>query len=497
VDSMGRGVPAPSGRTIKFDGEAGAPSIPYRVRRPNVLFIMSDQHRYDWMGCAGLSQVSTPAIDGLAAEGVRFTQATCCSPLCAPSRAALATGLRPARCHVLDNSYSLPLEHWTVYQHFRRYGYRTALFGKLDLHKPQFYNGVYGDLPVLYHLGFTDPLEAEGKQHAGQIIMVERPDGTRERLLLGPYQRYLESKGLLDRFCADYEFRKTQHSHYAEPSVLPAEDFEDAYIGRQACAFLREVNDDSPWFAFVSFVGPHLPFDAPREYLERYLDVDMPAPAMDTGTPRSSFVERKQEAIGRGTDETTALKMRKNYSGAVTLIDDAIGEMLRVLDERGMREDTIIVYTSDHGEMLGDLGLVGKSVQYESALRVPLILSGYGVERSGTFDALVELFDVTPTLLDMVGLPVPAGLDARSFLPVLRGAVCDHRDVQIAQLPFTMSVRDARYKAIINPNDRPELYDLIDDPDEMRNIHNAHSEVYRRLVAKYHMAVTGGMELNG
>ena len=495
--SRPRAVPAPSGRNIVIDAETGTPSIPYRVRRPNVLFIMSDQHRYDWMGCAGLSQVSTPAIDSLAAQGVRFTQTTCCSPLCAPSRAALATGLRPPRCHVLDNSYSLPLDQWTVYQHFRTYGYRTALFGKLDLHKPQFYNGVEGDLPILYHLGFTDPLEAEGKQHAGQIVMIEHPDGTRERLLLGPYQRYLASKGLLGRFSADYEFRKTQHSHYAEPSVLPFEDFEDAYIGRKACEFLRDVSDDSPWFSFVSFVGPHLPFDAPREYLERYSHVGMPEPAEDMGTPRASFVEHKQEAIGRGTDARTAQKMRQNYSGAVTLIDDAIGDMLATLDERGMRENTVIVYTSDHGEMLGDLGLVGKSVHYEPALRVPLIVSGYGVDAPGTSDALVELFDITPTLLEMVGLPVPAGLDARSFLPLLHDGVCEHRDVQISQLPFTMSVRDGRYKAIINPNDRPELYDLSGDPDEMRNIYDDRPGLYRELARAYHLAVTGGMDLNG
>ena len=490
-------VPTPADRVLRR-GRDGVVSPPYRVRRPNVLLIMADQHRHDWMGCAGLTPLQTPALDALAAGGVRFTQATCTSPLCAPSRAALATGLRPPRCHVLDNSCSLPLDHWTVYQHLRRYGYRTALYGKLDLHKPQFYNGVHGDLPILYHLGFTDPCETEGKQHAAQRIVIEDEDGRRERLLLGPYQRYLEAKGLLDRFTADYALRSRQHAYYAEPSALPAEDFEDAYIGRRACEYLERVNDDAPWFCLASFVGPHLPFDAPAEYLERYRDVSLPEPLAAGDTPRARFVEEKQRATREGgATPERATAMRRNYSGAVTLIDEQIGEMLAVLDRRGLREDTLVIYTSDHGEMLGDLGIVGKSVQYEPSLRVPLILSGRGVPAGVVSDALVENHDTTPTLLDLVGLPVPAGLDARSFAGLLRGETQAHREVQIAQLPTTQCVRDGRWKAILNPNDRPELYDLADDPGEGRNRYAEHPEVYRRLARRLTGEVTGGLDLNG
>lgn len=473
----------------------GAPAA-YRISRPNILFIMSDQHRYDWMGCAGTEQVSTPNLDRLASQGVQFTQATCNSPLCAPARAALATGLRPARCHVLDNSYSLAMNAWTIYRHLRRYGYRTALFGKLDLHKPQMYNGVHGDLPVLYHLGFTDPLEAEGKQHGAQQVSIELDDGSRQRLLLGPYQRHLQRKGLLDAFTRDYEYRYTQHKHYAEPSVLPRRDFEDAWIGEKACEYLRRVNDDSPWFAFVSFVGPHNPWDAPKEYLERYLDVAMPAPVMDKGATRAEWVQRKQELMGRGTSPATAQKMRQNYSGMVTLIDDHVGAMLSILEERGLLNNTIVVYTSDHGEMLGNLGLVHKSVNYEPALRVPMILSGWGIPKLGQRDDLVELFDLTPTLLDLLSLPVPADLDARSFMPLLHGETSAHREVQIAQLPFTTCIRNSQYKAIANPNDRPELYDLRSDPGETTNVVQEHPDIYKRLMRTLHEEVTGGMELN-
>jgi choline-sulfatase len=457
---------------------------------------MSDQHRFDWLGCRGLEGLHTPHLDRLAEEGVLFSQATCNSPLCAPSRAALATGLRPPRCHVLDNSYSLSLDAWTIYRHLRRYGYRTSLFGKLDLHKPQFYNGVRGDLPVVHQLGFTDPLEAEGKQHGAQRVFVEGVDGSRERLLIGPYQRHLRAKGLLESFSEDYAYRQIQHAHYAQPSVLPCEDFEDAWIGEKACEYLREVNGDSPWFTFVSFVGPHNPWDAPQEYLQQYEDVPMPDPVVDPGTDRAAWVQQKQEEMMRGTGGATAQKMRQNYSGMVTLIDDYVGEMLDILSARDLLEDTIIVYTSDHGEMLGDLGLVHKSVQYESALRVPLILSGWGIPRMGATDALVELFDVTPTLLEVLDLPVPAELDARSFAPLLRGETRSHRQHQIAQLPFTTCIRDGDYKAIVNPNDHPELYDLRVDPWETENIYEEDEERYQELMQKLHEHVTGGRELN-
>ncbi len=468
----------------------------YRVSHPNILFIMSDQHRFDWLDCRGMEDLHTPHLDRLAEEGVIFSQATCNSPLCAPSRAALATGLRPPRCHVLDNSYSLSPDAWTIYRHLRRYGYRTALFGKLDLHKPQFYNGVRGDLPIVYQLGFTDPLEAEGKQHGAQRIFVEGADGSREHLLIGPYQRHLQDKGLLESFCADYAQRYRQHAHYAAPSVLPCEDFEDAWIGEKACHYLREVNDDSPWFAFVSFVGPHNPWDAPEEYLQHYEDVSMPNPMMDPGADRAAWVQQKQEEMIRGTDEVTAQEMRRNYSGMVTLIDDYVGEMVDILETRDLLNDTIIVYTSDHGEMLGDLGLVHKSVQYEPALRVPLILSGWGVPSLGASDALVELFDVTPTLLDLVDLPVPSGLDACSFVPLLQGETDVHRQYQIAQLPFTTCIRDEAFKAIINPNDRPELYDLRNDPWETENVYDQHEGRYRELMQRLHEHVTGGRNLN-
>jgi len=469
----------------------------YKVERPNVLFIMADQHRHDWMGCGGVEQVSTPALDALAERGVRFTQATCNSPLCAPSRAALATGKRPPRCHVLDNSYSLDPDAWNVYQQFRRYGYRTGLFGKLDLHKPQGFNGAQGNLPILYQLGFTDPFEAEGKQHGAHDVGIIHKDGSRERLLLGPYQQMLNERGLLDAFSADYALREQSQSHYAEPSVLPCDAFEDAWIGQKSCEYLRKVGADSPWFLFVSFVGPHNPWDSPKEYLDRYRDVQMPEPIADMGADRAAWLQAQQESMGRGTDASTCQAMRRNYSGMVTLIDDYVAEMVEILEQRGELENTIIVYTSDHGEMLGDLGLVHKSVQYESALRVPMILAGPGVPQREPSDALVELFDLTPTLLELTGLPVPPNLDARSAVPLLKGETDEHRDVQIGQLPFTTGVRTKHHKAIINPNDRPELYDLQADPEELHNVYDQHPGVYRELTQMLHREVTGGLDLEG
>jgi choline-sulfatase len=153
--------------------------------RPNVLFIMSDQHRFDYLGCAGADFVQTPNLDRIAARGVRLTQCTTNSPVCAPSRIALATGLQPYRLGALDNNSFLPGSAPTHYQHFRDHGYRVGCVGKLDLAKPDKYNGRYGDRPCIYGWGFTHPEECEGKMHAG---LSPTP--------VGPYTYFLQERGL-------------------------------------------------------------------------------------------------------------------------------------------------------------------------------------------------------------------------------------------------------------------------------------------------------------
>ena len=443
--------------------------------RPNVLFIMSDQHRFDYLGCAGADFVQTPNLDRIAARGVRLTQCTTNSPVCAPSRIALATGLQPYRLGALDNNSFLPGSAPTHYQHFRDHGYRVGCVGKLDLAKPDKYNGRYGDRPCIYGWGFTHPEECEGKMHAG---LSPTP--------VGPYTYFLQERGLLHRFCEDYAERRANGwvigaSH---DSVLPTEAFEDVYIGRRAAQWIRDVPDDFPWYCFLSFVGPHDPFDPPTEYASRYRDAAMPAPIQDDleGKPDGvkRFGERRWAQVAGAPAEEIAVT-RRQYCAAISAIDDQVGQILDALEARGLAENTIIVYTSDHGEMLGDHGFYAKEVSYEPALRVPLLVAGPGIADGNVSDALIELIDVNPTVCELAGLPAQEKIDARSFVAVLEGESNVHRAETISTIRQFQCIRTERYKFVNNYNDVAELYDLENDPGELHNLASAEPELAREM----------------
>ena len=442
--------------------------MPHTPRRPNVLFVMADQHRFDYLGCAGAEFLHTPNLDRLAAQGTRFTQCITDCPVCAPARIGLATGLRPSRLGSLDNASYLPLSTPTHYQHFRDRGYRVGCVGKLDLAKPAHYNGRYGDRPCVYAWGFTHPEECEGKMHAGSSPSP-----------IGPYTHYLQEHHLLQRFYEDYQARKERGwivgaSH---DSVLPTNAFEDAYIGRRAAEWIARVPDDFPWYYFVSFVGPHDPFDPPAAYAERYRHAGVPSPIEDDLTGKPAWIKARQV---KASAEDVALA-RRQYCAAIELIDDYVGQILDALQARGQLENTYVVYSSDHGEMLGDHGLFTKSVAYEASLRVPLIVAGPGIPAGQASDALVQLMDIHPTLCELAGLPVPHDIDAQSVVPLLAGERTDHRCHTVSVIRNWRCLRTAQHKLIRNENDVTELYDLERDPCELDNIASAEPSLVRAL----------------
>jgi len=451
----------------------------HRTRRPNILFIMSDQHRYDYVGCAGAEFLNTPNLDRLAVRGVRFTQCTTNCPVCAPARIGLAAGLQPPRLGALDNASYLPRSVPTYYQRLRDQGYRVGCVGKIDLAKPSPYNGRFGDRPCVYGWGFTHPEECEGKMHAGSSPTP-----------LGPYTYYLQERGLLQKFYEDYRARAARGwtvgaSH---DSVLPADAFEDAYIGRRAAEWIENVPDDFPWHYFVSFVGPHDPFDPPTEYADRYRNTEVPEPIRDPLEGKPSYLKRR--VVAAGPDEVAVT--RRQYCGSIELIDHHIGLILDALERRGMMDDTYIIYSSDHGEMLGDHGLYTKSVPYEASLRVPLIVAGPGIEGGRVSDALIELIDVNPTICEFAGLPMQENIDALSFASILRGETDEHRAEAISAIRNFRCIRTERYKLVQNYNDVVELYDLQEDPDELNNVAAGRRDVKRELLTRLQMRFLEG-----
>lgn len=448
----------------------------HQNQKPNILFIMSDQHRHDFLGAAGADFITTPNLDRLAQSGVRFTQCTTNCPVCAPARIGLATGLQPTRLGSLDNHSFLPSSVPTYYQRLRDHGYRVGCVGKLDLAKPDRYNGRHGDRPCVYGWGFTHPLECEGKMHAGTSPTP-----------LGPYGFSLQEQGLYECFHEDYVRRRSSGwiKDALHDSVLPTEAFEDVYIGREAVKWIENVAEDFPWHLFVSFVGPHDPFDPPTEYADRYRNALMPKGIADSMEDKPDWIRRRMA----GLDAEEVAVSRRQYCASTEVIDAQIGALVEALERRGMADNTIIVYASDHGEMLGDHGLYTKGVAYEGALRVPLIVAGPGIAGGRVCDGLVELIDVNPTVCELAGLPVQGNIDALSFRPVLDGQCAGHRKETVSAIRNLRCIRTHTHKLIDNYGGGPELYDLREDPQELRNIHGEEQELanrlYRQMAARF------------
>ena len=379
----------------------------------------------------------------------------------------MATGKYPHNCGVMVHDASLPLDQITYYQLLRKNGYRTAVIGKTDLHKDYHYYGKNAPLPVMYHYGFTDPDEVERKMNLAFYPVKE--DGTKE--LVGPYQRYLETKGVLDSITKDYHKRLEKLPvWYAEKSVLRDEDFQDTYIGRKACEFLEQVDEEYPWHLMVSFAGPHDPWDPPEYALSKVGDTIYPPSIEDDMQGKPDWIKKKAQNQSYGLTPEKVQNLKKHYAASVVAIDDCIGRILDVLERREMCQNTVVVFCADHGEMLGDHNLFQKSVMYEGALRIPLVINIPGYTNESRNHALVELMDLAPTFLELAGVDYNIKeMDGVSILPLIREEKKEIKKFQKSELHNTMMLFDGRYKWIRNYNDEDERYDLTKDSQERHN----------------------------
>ena len=442
-----------------------------RKSQPNILFIMDDQHRYDYLGSAGASFLNTPHLDRLAESGMQFTQCITNCPVCAPSRIALASGYQPSRIGSQGNNSYLPRHVTTYYQRLRDGGYQVGCVGKLDLAKPDSYNGPHGDRPQVFGWGFTHPVECEGKMHAG---MFDEPRG--------PYGFWLQDQNLYHAFRSDYKKRSALGwiKDASHDSVLPTSAFEDTYIGQRSAAWIDNISGDFPWHLFVSFVGPHDPFDPPTEYADRCRKTDMPQPVKSSLESKPAWVNKRR--FDMNLDEVT--RTRRQYCAATELIDHQVGTIIEALKRRGMMDNTYIIFASDHGEMLGDHGLYTKSLPYEASIRVPLIVSGPDIQGGQSSDALVELIDVNPTICQLAGLTLQEGLDACSFGSVLRNDKETHREETVSAIQNFRLIRTHEYKLNQHENEVTELYDLKNDPDELKSVTSERPDVVQNLAQR-------------
>ena len=359
------------------------------TRDPNILFVFTDQQRADSLGAVN-GWARTPHLDALADDGVLFTSCFTNSPVCIPSRFSLMSGLYPHNLGVQTNrnaTYPARLDTWV--EVLRRSGYRTSLFGKLHLHPPQ------GDLRrrerLVRRFGFDDVDEVGGPRAL-------RPCTSDLTVLW-------ERNGVREAYRQDIAERYNNTPWVVRPSPVGLDLYYDTYVGRSAATYLREYERPEPWFCYIGFPGPHEPWDTPEPWASAYEPRAMPAPRE---APRS-VGERAVGALDRRLRDRPDLSpgdvaaLRADYAGEVSLIDDVIGDVFQVIRDRGEWDRTIVVFTSDHGEMNGDAGLLYKEVFLDGAVRVPLIIRDPVGRSGGEVADPVELIDVGATILELAG----------------------------------------------------------------------------------------------
>ena len=317
----------------------------------------------------------------------------------------------------------------------------------------------------------------EGYMHARGFTDVHETTGPGATPSVDSYlSEYLHSRGLYEPFVEDMERRKREGGHLAVwPSPLPEEDMYDSYVGARAAEWLETYDDTRPFCLWVGFPSPHEPWDAPGHYATLY-DPDALPPPLPAESPSEWLSPHAREKLldGREHELTTdaAQRVMANYGGKVSLVDDWIGRLLGILDARGMAEDTLVVFWSDHGEMGGDHGLFGKRVFYEFSVHVPLIMRWpAGLPAGTTTDALTEHIDLFDTVVDAAGAPASRRSFGRSLLPHARGEAPPPRDAAFSEFDREIMMRTERYKYAADRHGHGFLlHDMVEDPHEQRNL---------------------------
>ncbi|MCC6617303.1 MAG: sulfatase-like hydrolase/transferase [Anaerolineae bacterium] len=424
------------------------------TQKPNVIFITTDQQRYDTIAANGYPHMITPTLDRMIADGVNVENCFVQNPVCMASRSSIWTGRYPQNHGVTTNGIQLPKTEVTMAHTFLQNGYHTANIGKLHFvpHKGEGRDHsinatVYSGYGYEYNL----VSEAPGPYPDDYMSWVEREapqyiDGVRYRLAqsVGP-------ESLFDLW--DFQ--------------APEEIHNTAWVATQTREFLLNYRDPRPFFLTVGFFYPHPPLNPPRSYVDMYDPATIPMP-----TQHPSDMARSRNA---GVSDETWRQMRRYYYALVTQIDRHLATILETLQAAGLADNTIVVFLSDHGEMLGDHCETSKGPSnYDEILHVPCIFyAPWLLPSKRKVSGLVEAIDVFPTVADLCGVRLERGVKGRSIAAALKGETDETRPDVLAEYKDTRNgihvktLRDERYKYFYYGDGREVLYDLADADQEV------------------------------
>lgn len=442
------------------------------TRRPkNVLVIMSDQHKRDCLGAAGDPVARTPNLDALARASVRFTNAYCTNPVCTPSRASILTGLYTHNHQAWNNTVPWPIGHKTIAHYFGHAGYLTGLVGKMHFVDAQ----THG---FDYHLDFNDWYQFLGpktKLYADELGRTNSGSGLPQ---IDDLWRDLGDPWNGDRELDDREGSVA----VGGVSKIPEEDHFESFVARESVRFLhRYGKQQQPFLLICSFLKPHDPFMPAARFANMFRAEDMKLPETWGKVDLSKVPAEVRKSIEYNgptpelRDPVQARKRIAYYYGNLAQMDDCAGTVLKALRDLGLEDDTVVVYTSDHGEMLGEHGLWQKFQFYEASCGIPLLIRAPGLSRAGVCGMPFSQVGLLPTIAELVNVPVSSEIDGRSFAAQVGDPAVRHDQPVFAE--YNLRTRNAKYmmrsgdyKYTFWTHDMPELYNLRTDPKEMTNL---------------------------
>lgn len=435
--------------------------------RPNILFIIDDQHRHDWLGWIDHCPARTPNLDRLRREGIWHRHAYSNNPLCMPARYSLISGLYSHQSGQMDNTTDWPTRFPTMPQALQQQGYRTAMIGKLHA-----FEAIPSALDLttvseqIHAFGFDHVHEVAGKTMAWHIDC--------------EWTHHLRNHGLLDAYRAERSKRSPVQND-GHPFPLPEEHYIDRYIGDHCVNWLEQHDAEQPFFLWAGFCSPHPAYDAPASRLTAHSPESMPLP-IDNPDPLRWPTRRA------------------HYAAMIEIIDEQVGRLLDVLDRRGLAENTLVVFVSDHGEMLGEHDLDGKCWPHDPSIRVPCLARWPGhIPPESVSDGLLNLIDLTVTCASA------GGADPATALPDSFGrSLIDHWQKPTSEMrPFIFSENSGQFHSpwqlvrtrdhkLIHwlHDDRETLHDLIGDPHECSSIKDPAESTHLRAELNAFIAVT-------